>query len=201
LKKILSGLLVSLLVAGTAFINTRAAWTDTVSLSNNIITSGTVDLQLAADGLAETPTWEQSNAVSGFNVSGLYPGASVGEYSFSARNNAPSIALALSAFASNVAVYNTTDVTKAPQVVDKTKLTIAVYDYNTSTVLATQTLAEWEAATATTAIDLSTTLDSVNPIRNFGFTVTMADDAGNEWQGKTVEFTLDVIGTSTAPTP
>lgn len=185
MKRIILALAMVIAAGTLAYSTTRAVWTDTVTVSANQVVTGTTDLQVSTnDGV----TWDQTSQSSSFSLTGLVPGqTSAGAYAFSLKN--------LSADAINFAlggrITPATVITGAP---DKSKLSVQVYNYDTpAEATAWKTLSEWEAAAAG-GIDFSSTLNQ-GATKKYGLKVKLDATATNEWQGKTVTFSMEVTGT------
>ncbi len=174
------------LVVGTIFASiayTRAAWTDTVTVTNNIITTGTVDLEVSTDS---GTTWDSTTASSTMTLSNLAPGAAAtSAYSFSLRNSGTVGPMTLSAQVTSTNITPTAGV-------DKSMLYLTIYDTDTlADVSAEVTMLAWESGLQA----LTTTLPSGGTPANFGIRARLDTTADNTWQGQTVTFTLSVTGT------
>jgi hypothetical protein len=186
MKRILMGLMVSAAVLSSSAFLTKAVWTDTVTVTNNIIATGTVDLEVSTDWGAN---WNSTSAATSMVLSNLYPdGPSAEGYSYSLRNAGSVGPLGLTA------QVTSTNIVPNPGV-DKTQLMVQVYDINTGLPESAElTLAQWEAGTQA----LTSTLAS-GAARSYGVRARLLGTAANSWQGQTVTFTLSVVGTQ--PTP
>ena len=171
----------SLSLAG---MTTFAAWTDTVTVTNNVVQTGSVDLQVSNNNGV---TWNTSTTASSMVISGLVPGAATTDaYSYSLWNNS-------SAGADFSLTGQITASAIAPTAgVDKTQLMLTVYRTDTNADESVEmSLAAWEAAPQA----LTTSLVQ-GATRNYGIRARLASTALNEWQGQTVTFTLSVIGST-----
>lgn len=185
MKRILLALAALSLAVGTSIATTRAVWTDTVTVASNQIVTGTTDLQVSTD---DGSTWSSTSMSSAFSQTGLIPGPVVdGGYAFSLFNNSTSPLN----FNIGGRITPATVIAGAP---DKTKLWIQVYDLdNPVDATAWTTLADWEAAGAG-GIDFNSTLDNA-VTKRYGMNVQLDGTAENEWQGKTVTFSIEAMGT------
>lgn len=75
-KRILMSVMVMTLVGGSAFTGTRALLSDTVTLTDNTYSTGSIDLQIGKDG---DPDWHDAT-VAGFTNLNLLPGNSADNY-------------------------------------------------------------------------------------------------------------------------
>ena len=189
MKRIILALFVLATSSVLGYNTTRAVWTDTVTVSNNQIQTGTADLQVSIDngGVQNTTT-----GASSMILSGLIPGGSNNGYSFSLWNN--------STTGVNFGVKGQiTAVTGIdPVVTNPSKLEIAVYETGATPGLTTTassawiSLADWQ----TTTRDLNSVLTpGTGNTKNYRVAVRLLSDADNEWQGKTVTMTFTVTGT------
>lgn len=185
MKRILFALAALSLAVGTSFATTRAVWTDTVTAASNQIVTGTTDLQVSTNNGS---TWSTTSMSSSFNQTGLIPGPVVdGGYAFSLFNNSTSPLN----FTLGGRITPATVIAGAP---DKSKLFIQIYDMaNPADATAWKTLAEWEAATAG-GITFNSTLNN-GVTKNYGINVQLDGTADNTWQGKTVIFSVEAMGT------
>mgnify|MGYP001581419744 CR=1 FL=1 len=174
--------MLSVTVAGVAFANTRAVWTDNVTVLNNTITTGTVDLKVDAQ---DNGTWSTSSEASSMVLSNLVPGNSAtGAYSFSLLNDSTGITTM------NLVAQITSSLIAPTAGVDKTQLMIRLYDYNTGTPESAEaSLSTWEAGTQALTSSLATSAS-----RRYEIRARLLGTALNEWQGQTVTFTLSVTG-------
>lgn len=177
MKRIILALAMIVLAGTTAFATTRATWTDTVTVTNNQVQTGTADLQVATTG-----GWDTTAASSSFVVSNLIPSSTPidGGLSFWLRNSSTS----------PIAFSLTGQISPTGVVQDKTKLWIQVYDMDSGDTSAWATLAQWEA----TPQNLTSTL-ATGVQKSYGIRVELDPTALDEWQGKTVTFSLVVVGT------
>ncbi|MBI5449552.1 hypothetical protein HY948_04535 [Candidatus Gottesmanbacteria bacterium] len=188
MKRILFALAALSLAVGTSFATTRAAWTDTVTVTSNEVQTGTADLRVATDGTstAASGNWDTASQTSVFSVTGLVPGDTPKElYSFSLYNNSTN------PIAFSLAGQITTSTITPDSGVDKTKLLLQVYNYDTpAEVSAWKTLEEWEAGTVSLGSNLSNAT-----VKRYGIKAQLDIDALDEWQTQVVDFTLTVTGT------
>lgn len=185
MKRILLALAALSLAVGTSIATTRAVWTDTVTVASNQIVTGTTDLQVSTDN---GTTWSTTSMSSAFNQIGLIPGPVVdGGYAFSLKNNSTSPLN----FTTGGRITPATVIAGAP---DKTKLWIQVYDFDTpADATAWKTLAEWEAASAG-GITFNSALNNAT-VKRYGIKVQLDSTADDTWQGKTVIFSIEAMGT------
>ena len=169
----------------TGALTTFAAWTDSVTVTNNVVQTGTADLEVSNNSGA---SWDTATVSTANVISNLVPGvaATDGGYSFSLWNNS-------TAGATFDLTGQVTASSVAPTAgVDKTQLMLQLYDTDTNgDESAEMTLADWEAGTQA----LTTSLTS-GSTKNYGFRARLLGTALNEWQGQTVTYTLTVTGTT-----
>lgn len=182
MKRIILALMLSVTVAGVAFANARAVWTDAVTVGNNQIQTGTADLQVSKDG----STWNTTTVDSSMVLTGLIPGSSTSGYSFSLWN-ASTTGLN---FNTSGRISAVSDIGAA----DPTQLEIAVYEDGATpeTGSGWVTLTNWQGVTEKTFS--STLLPGISNYKNYRIAARLTTAADNEWQGKTVIFTLAVTG-------
>ena len=185
MKRILFALAALALAVGTSFATTRAVWTDTVTVASNQVVTGTTDLQVSTDN---GTSWSTTSMSSALNQTGLIPGPVVNAgYVFSLRN----LSSTPLNFTLGGRITPATVIAGAP---DKTKLLIQVYDFDTpANATAWQTLADWEAASAG-GITFNSTLNN-GVAKRFGINVQLDGTADNTWQGRTVTFSIEAMGT------
>lgn len=176
--------LVVLISAGAlAFTTTRAVWTDTVTVTNNQIQTGTADLQVSTDSGG---SWDTATRPSSMVFIGLIPGGSTNAYSFSLWNNStPGL---------NFATSGRITVVTGADGVDQTKLQIAVYEDGSTPEAGSNwfSLADWQGGERTFN---STITQGIGNFKNYRIAAKLLDTTGNDWQGKTVTFTLTLTGT------
>lgn len=183
MNRIILALVTSVAALTLAGFTTYATWTDTVTVANNQIQTGTVDLMVSADSGAN---WFTSGATSTMVLSSLVPGGpEVGGYSFSLKNNSTGVTtMTLKAQVNPASIINPT------AGVDKTKLEFKVYRTDTDVdQTAWTTLAAWEAGTVNFTDNLNT-----GDTRNYGIKARLDSSALNEWQGQTATFNLVATG-------
>lgn len=184
MKRIAIAIATTISALSLAGLTTFAAWTDTVTVTNNIIQTGTADLDVSTDGGL---TYFDSTAGSTMVLSGLVPGAAATEaYSFSLINNSSAgVTFDLTGQITSSVIVPTAGV-------DKSQLMIEIYNTTTAgTEVAEMSLTAWEAG----ATAFTTTLPS-GSARHYGVRARLLGTALNEWQGQTVTYTMTVIGTS-----
>src|SRR3989339_1765406 len=182
MKRILLALLISIAAGSVAFANTRAAWTDTVTVTNNIITTGTLDLEVSTDG----STWSDASATSTTVLSGLYPGGPAQEAlpAFWLRNVSSPSSLTMNLTAQ---VIPAASITPDPSV-DRGVLYVEIYSGDGSEAIAT--LSAWEGG----PISLPFSLAYGTGGKAYGLRAWLDSSAENEWQGQTVNYTLSFTG-------
>lgn len=182
--RILLALAIIALAGTTAFATTRAVWTDTVTVASNNVVTGTTDLQVSANDGA---TWSQTTVSSPFSVTGLIPGQEKGDYAFSLKN----LSSAPLNFNLGGKINLATNIAGNP---DKTKLLIQIYNWDDPAENTDwKTLSEWEAA-GVGGISFNSSLNN-GATKRYGIKVKLDSSATNEWQGKIVIFSVEVIGT------
>lgn len=184
MKRILLALLVTTVSIGAVALNTRAAWTDTVTVTNNVITTGTVDLKVSTDNVPGPGTWNSTSAVSGMTLANLVPGGAPTEaYSFSLWNDSTGITTM-----TLTGQITASSITPGPAV-DESQLMIELYDIATGVEVSEISLAAWKISPQALTNTLVT-----SATKDYGIRARLLNTALNEWQGKTVEFTLTVEG-------
>ena len=184
MKRIALALATIALTAGSAFMTTYATWTDTVTVTNNKIVTGSVDLLVSTDSGG---TWDTTTKASTMTLSDLIPGAAATSgYSFSLFNNSTAgAAFTLTALVSPAATITN-------PAVDRSQLMIELYRTDTSaTEVAEQTLTAWEGGASTFTFTLP-----AGSTRSYGFKARLVSTAANEWQGQTVTYTLSGTGST-----
>ena len=185
MKRIILALMLSVTVAGVAFANTRAVWTDNVTVLNNTITTGTVDLKVSTNNVPGPCTFSTASATSAMVLSNLVPGGPAQEgYSFSLLNNSAGVTtLRLSGQITTLSIVDDTPG------VDRSKLEFQVYEMGGSNETGWVSLANWN----TVAQNFTATIDS-GVTRDYGIRARLDSSANNDWQGQAVTFTLSVTG-------
>lgn len=184
MKRILFALAALLLAVGTGYATTQAVWTDTVTVTNNQVVTGTADLRVYTVG-----PWDTSTAVSNFSVTNLVPSATEtdGGFSFWLRNESTSPIN----FSLGARISASTGPTGGA---DESKLWLKVYNIDTpSEETLWYTLAQWKAA-GVGGINLNSALNNATQKR-YGIKVQLESSADDLWQAQTVNFTLEVVGT------
>lgn len=169
-------------VLGIAGFATYAAWSDSVTVTNNQIQSGTADLQVSTNN---GTTWNTTTSASSFSVSGLIPGGSESAgYVFSLKNESSSgVTFNTSGQISSVAGAGS----------DESQLEIAVYETGSSATDGSGwiSLSDWQSSQRTFNSSLST---GVSNVKHYQIAARLKSTATNDWQSKTVGFTLTVNG-------
>lgn len=183
MKRILLAVVAVVAALSVAGASTLAWWTDSVTVTDNIIQTGTADLDVSIDG---GTTWSDSKN-SPLLLTGLIPGAAATSgYSFTLVNNS-------SAGLTFQVTGRVTGSTITPDPgVGKAQLMIELYNTTNNVVeVAEIPLTTWEggAQTFTTTIPASSSKDYTVRARLLG-------TALNEWQGQTVTYEMTVVGTS-----
>lgn len=178
--------LVTLIAAGfLTLTTTRAVWTDTVTLSNNQVQTGTADLQVSTAGVGGG-AWDTASKTASIVLSDLIPGGAYKHnYDFSLWNNSSS------GVNFNISAQITT--VTGTGGVDQSKLLLALYENGQNPDLAGSgwiSLADWQ----TTQKSLNGLLNS-GAIKDYRLAAKLDSTAVNEWQGKTVTVTFTVMGT------
>lgn len=183
MKRILLGILAITAVAGVAFQNTRAAWTDSVTVTNNIVSTGTLDLEVSVDGTS----WTDASSTSTTTLAGLFPGGAPVESSpaFYLRNVSSPTSLSMNLTAQVVPSASITPTSG----VDRSMLYIQLYSADGDETVAT-TLSAWEGG----AVSLSNALAYGLSGKAYGIRAWLDGAALNEWQGQTVNYTLSFTG-------
>jgi hypothetical protein len=185
MKRILLAVLISIAVAGMAFRRTRAVWTDAVSVSNNKINTGTVDLRVSSNNWpGGAGTFSTTSVASGMVLASLVPGGPTDEdYSFSLRNNSDGITTM------TIAAQITGTIVNPTPGVDKSQLMIEIYDMAAGVEVAELPLTTWESGAQLFTATLAT-----GSTRDYGVRARLLSSALNEWQGQQVTFSLDITG-------
>ena len=170
---------------------TSAAWTDTVTVTDNVITTGSADLQVSTlgPGLAipgDELSFNDSTAGSTMTLTGLVPGgASDEDYSFSLWNaSTAGVDFNLTGTVSMVN-YSNPIITVA----DEDELMLTLYDVSGGVPdVGPFSMTAWKAGVA-----LPPALAS-GDVREYGFRASLTPAAGDDWQGQTITFDFDVFG-------
>lgn len=187
MKRIIIASLTIITAVSAAAYTTRATWTDTVSVSNNQIQTGTADLQVSTDSGS---TWSTSTKASSMVISGLIPGGSDNKYSFSLWNaSSPGLNFGI-----------TGEITAATGIgeVDQSKLELAVYEEGATpgdtgtNSSAWVSLSDWQSAYRSFN---SVVVPGTENKKHYRIAARLLSSADNTWQGKTLNLTLTVLGT------
>ena len=190
MKRIFLALIVLISAGALAFTTTRAVWTDTVTVTNNQIQTGTADFQVSTDS---GNTWNTSTKASSMVLANLIPGSEASAYSFSLWN--------ASTTGLNFTVSGQITAITGADEVDKSQLKIAIYETGSTPETGSGwiSLADWQ----TVERIFNSTINSGNPgsggSKNYQIAAKLLSSATNDWQGKTVAFTLTLTGTQQTP--
>lgn len=186
MKRIYLALLTVIASLGLAGATTFAVWSDTVTVTNNIVQTGSADLQVSNVSGTVGP-WNTSTAASSLSITNLIPGGTAGDgFSFALWNNST----AGVNFTTSARITAVTGLTTE----DKSQLEIAVYESGETAATGSGwiTLTDWESAVR--SLDFTLTPGQVNA-KDFRVSARLKSTATNEWQGKTVTITFTVTGT------
>lgn len=181
MKKILLSLAILVTALSLAAYTTFATWSDTVTVTNNQVQTGTADLQVSTDGGS---TWDTSTKASSMVLSGLIPGGEKDGYSFSLWNaSTPGLDFDTSG-------QITADTGAGA---DESQLEIAVYENGSSPADGSGwiSLADWKTAQRNFN---SSIVPLIGNFKNYTIAARLLNTATNDWQGKTVTFTMTVTG-------
>lgn len=187
MKRILLALAALSLAVGTSIATTRAVWSDTVTVTNNQVQTGTADLQVSKT--YGGGSWNTSTVTSSMVISDLIPGGEGNNYSFTLWNNSTvGVDFGLTG--------QITSMTGAGA--DESQMELAVYE-ETATPGNPLTessdwisLADWQALAR--AFN-STLTPGIGNIKNYRIAARLLSGATNDWQGRTVTMTFTVTGT------
>lgn len=181
MRKILIALVISLIAISLATLSTRAAWSDTVTVTNNQIQTGTADLQISTDNGS---SWNTSSKQSSLVINNLVPNSEKNGYSFSLWNaSTTGVNFGLSGQITAVVGAGA----------DENQLEIAVYKQGSTPTNGTGwiTLADWKSASQSLNNSINT---GIGNFQNYNIAARLKDTAENDWQGKNVIFTLKIDG-------
>ena len=196
MKRIFLSLATLIIALTISALATSAAWTDTVTIGNNVIQTGTADLLISTDNCIPNivnelavcggGTFSDGPIDSDYVVTDLIPGQTKSIYSFSVQNNSiGNFQFLLSGRITPLA----TIVDNAPPV-DRTRLRLQLYDVETGDdISGNLSLAQWEAASW-----------SIPPYLlpgetiNYGIRASLSSSADDNWQDQTVTFSFQVVG-------
>ena len=187
MKRIFLALIVLISAGALAFTTTRAVWTDTVTVTNNQIQTGTADLQVSTDS---GNTWNTSTKASSMVLANLIPGSEASAYSFSLWN--------ASTTGLNFTVSGQITAITGADEVDKSQLKIAIYETGSTPETGSGwiSLADWQITNNL----LNNTLNpGISNAKDYRIAARLLSSATNDWQGKTVAFTLTLTGTQQTP--
>jgi len=181
MKKILLSLAILVTALSLAAYTTFATWSATVTVTNNQVLTGTADLQVSTNSGGN---WNTSTGASSMVLADLIPGREKNGYSFSLWNNStPGLN------------FNTSgQITAATGAgADETQLEIAVYENGSSPAAGSGwiSLADWKT---TQRSFNSSILPGIGNFKNYTIAARLLSIATNDWQGRTVRFTLTVTG-------
>ena len=181
MKKILLSLAILVTALSLAAYTTFATWSDTVTVTNNQVLTGTADLQVSTNSGGN---WYTSTGASSMVLADLIPGGEKNGYSFSLWNNStPGLNFDTSG-------QITADTGAGA---DESQLEIAVYENGSSPADGSGwiSLANWKAAQGN--FD-SSIIPGIGNFKNYRIAAKLLSTATNDWQGRTVTFTLIVTG-------
>lgn len=181
MKKILLSLAILVTALSLAAYTTFATWSDTVTVTNNQVLTGTADLQVSTNSGGN---WNTSTGASSMALADLIPGGEKNGYSFSLWNNStPGLNFDTSG--------QITAATGAGA--DESQLEIAVYENGSSPADGSGwiSLADWKTAQRSFN---SSIVPGFGNFKNYTIAARLLSTATNDWQGRTVTFTLTVTG-------
>lgn len=187
-KRILVALVALVSALGIGAAATTAVWSDTVTVTNNVINTGNVNLMVSA---ANYPTpnpasFNSTTAASTMVLNNLAPSLTqTGAYSFSLRNDSSAgITLNLTGQVTSTSITPNGGV-------DKTKLWIQLWNLTAGIAATTEiTLADWETLPADAFGSIA-----AGATQDYEIRARLDPSADNTWQGQQVLFTLSVTGT------
>ncbi len=193
MKRIFLAVAVSLAAVSLAVFSTRAVWSDTVSVTANMVTTGTADLQVRSTPItsqSDHAGFNSSTAVSAFNITDLVPGASRSGYGFSLWNNGgPYIDFNITGKAVSA--------TSSPTLLDLSKVQLAVYEATASAGSGPAT-SGWINLTDWVANEKAISFLQATGSANYNIAVRLSNTVDNSWQGQSVTFGLVLTGTQPA---
>lgn len=177
MRRIIFAFLIAFVSLSVVTMTTWAAWTSSVTVSNNVITTGSVDLNVSLDNST------YGNSVSSSTtIASLMPGNSRVGTQFYVRNDSSS------GINFNIRATGTATISGATPPANLASLKVAVVAHGVTPLAANyHTLAEWGT---------NQTLGTLNSSANQSYDIVASLDtaAADDWQGRTVNFALTVTG-------
>lgn len=177
MKRIIFAAVVAFVSLSVVTLTTLAAWTSSVTVSNNVITTGSVSLNVSL-----TDSNYSKSVSSSTTISGLMPGGShIGTVFY--VQNASSTGVNF-----NLGATGTATISGSPAPVDLTSLQIAIVAHGVTPVDANyHTLSAWSS---------SQTLGTLNAglSTSYDMYARLSSTAADDWQGRSVNFALTVTG-------
>ena len=181
MKRIVIGIITIIAALSLAVYTTRAVWSDSVTITGNQIQTGTADLQVSVDS---GTNWNTNIVVSTLILNNLVPGGQAYAYAFSLYNaSTPGVTFNLTG--------QITDVSGAGA--DESQLEIAVYEDGNTPESGSGwiSLSGWQTSNQSFNSSLNQGLGNT---KNYQIAARLKTTATNDWQGRTVTFTLTVTG-------
>lgn len=175
MRRILLAAIIVVASLSTAVMTTWAAWTSSVTVNNNVITTGSVDLNVSLNGTS------YSNSVdSAQPISSLMPGnSSVGTQFYVKNDSSAGVNF-------NVRATGIATISGSTQPVNPDSLEIAVVPSGT-TPSTYYTLSQWTSGQALGSLNAGASQD-------YDIVARLDTNAADDWQGRTVDFDLTVTG-------
>ncbi|MDD2823085.1 MAG: SipW-dependent-type signal peptide-containing protein [Candidatus Daviesbacteria bacterium] len=178
MKRIIFAAVVATVSLSLVAVTTWAAWTSSVTVSNNVITTGSVNLNVSLNGT------NYSKAVSSnTTISGLMPGGSnIGTVFYIRNDSSDGVNF-------NLGAVGTGTISGDTQPVDTTSLQIAVVTHGATPVDANyHSLSEWSTNQSLGTLNAGAS-------QQYDVYARLSGTAADDWQGRTVTFAFTVTGT------
>lgn len=186
MKRIVLSIITIAVALSLASWATFAVWSDSVTIASNHIQTGTADLLVSAVGTSGP--WDTSTVSSSLTLSALVPGSTGHDgFAFSLKNNSTDgVNFNVNSQITSLNISGTGDP-------DQSKLLIAIYPVGSTpdTGSGWISASDWQSS-AHNLNSLLTPGDS--NAKSYNISAKLSSSAGNEWQGRTVTFTLTING-------
>lgn len=178
MKRIIFAVVVAFVSLSVVTLTTLAAWTSSVTVSNNVITTGSVSLNVSLDGTTYTKSVSSSATISGLMPNNA---GSRGTVFYIKNDSSTGVSF-------NLTVTGTGTITGSPAPVDLTSLEIAIIP-NATTLDGTDyhTLSAWSSSQTLGSL-------SAGSSAQYDMYARLSSSAADDWQGRSVNFAITVTG-------
>lgn len=177
MRRIFLAAVLATISLSVAVMTTWAAWTSSVTVNNNVITTGSVSLNVSLDDASYSKSVSSSQT-----ISGLMPGNSLVGSVFYVRNDSST------GINFNLSATGTATISGATQPADLSSLQIAVVTHGTTPANGDyHSLSQWTSDQVLGSLNASAS-------QSYDLVARLDTNAADDWQGRSVNFALTVTG-------